>query len=207
MIRHDEAFALLHDLADGRLEPAARAAVAEHALACDACARELAAVRALRDAAAALPCDLPPDRDLWPGIADRLGDPDTNAAPAHAPTHASPRRLWPVWAAAAVIACAALAPRLRDGGDPAAPPQVASLDATYAEVRRDGETLLAAGELPEASARDLRDGMSAIDRAVHETRDALRSVADAPDQFRDLTNGYRKKIDLLQRLVGRAART
>ncbi|MCB1149916.1 hypothetical protein KDK88_00090, partial [bacterium] len=106
--------------------------------------------------------------------------------------------------AAAVVALALLAPWLR----PDRPtPETAALDAGYAQVRRDGERLLSEGGLPPVAAAELRDGMGAIDHAVRETRDALDRAAEAPDQFRRLTAGYRRKIDLLRQVVDRAART
>ena len=63
------------------------------------------------------------------------------------------------------------------------------------------------GGLPPLAAAELRDGMSAIDGAVRETRQALDRTAGAPDQFRRLTACYRRKIDLLRQVVDRAART
>lgn len=201
MMRHDDARPLLHDLVDGRLAPAARAAVAAHADACQACARELAELRALRDAAAALPAGVPPADDLWPGIAARLGDPDVRRVPA-APAPARRPRL--TWLAAAVVAAALLAPWLRPDAGPS--PAAAALDVHYDAMRRDGEALLDSDRLSPAAAAELRDGMGVIDRAVLETREALDRAAGAPDQFRRLTAGYHRKIDLLQQLVDRAAR-
>ncbi|HPF35683.1 MAG TPA: zf-HC2 domain-containing protein [Candidatus Krumholzibacteria bacterium] len=201
MMTHQEAHALLNDLLDDRLTPDARAAVAAHAAGCSVCAAELDGLRRLREAAADLPAELRPAHDLWPGIAARLGDPDAAGAPRSAVRHRRPRL---TLLAAAVVALALLAPWLRPDRTT---PETAALDAGYAQVRRDGERLLAEGGLPPLAAAELRDGMSAIDGAVRETRQALDRTAGAPDQFRRLTACYRRKIDLLRQVVDRAART
>jgi anti-sigma factor RsiW len=62
----------LDDYLDGRLADDATHVVREHLAVCDACARELAAVTAFRDAVAELPQSIEPPRDLWPGIAERI---------------------------------------------------------------------------------------------------------------------------------------
>ncbi|MBK9304232.1 MAG: zf-HC2 domain-containing protein [bacterium] len=81
----------LQDLLDGDLDAAAAAALKRHLGGCPACAAAWADLRRLRDGAAALPGEIPPAHDLWPGIAARLDD-GADARPAAArPASIRPR--------------------------------------------------------------------------------------------------------------------
>jgi anti-sigma factor RsiW len=62
----------LSEYVDGELDAVERARLESHLEACPECTRELEEMRALVAEAASLP-DLPPERDLWPDIASRLG--------------------------------------------------------------------------------------------------------------------------------------
>lgn len=96
---------LLNSYVDGALDGAAREAAERHLAGCAACRRDVERLRALVTNAAALPRSIEPERDLWPGIAPRLG-----------------RRGVPWWvgvAAAVVLAVGALlvvANRVKGGG-------------------------------------------------------------------------------------------
>ena len=83
-----------------------------------------------------------------------------------------------------------------------------NLTQSYDTVRHDGELALSSdnSRLDISGRNAMTDGMNAIDDAIRETQIAIDAVADAPEQFRHLADGYQKKIDLLQRLVRRAAR-
>jgi hypothetical protein len=61
----------LSEYVDGELAPADRAAAERHLARCAECADVLADLRALTTSAGLLP-DVAPERDLWPGIRDRL---------------------------------------------------------------------------------------------------------------------------------------
>ncbi|HPD16641.1 MAG TPA: zf-HC2 domain-containing protein [Planctomycetota bacterium] len=90
--------------ADGELDAAEAAAVEAHLAACDACAREAAAIRALDRLVAELPTPAvsPAEwRSAWAGIAARI-------APGHRVAQRSPWRRVAVFAAAAA-ACVAIA--------------------------------------------------------------------------------------------------
>jgi len=63
--------AQLDDLVDGALDVGAAGALTAHLAGCADCAREHAALLALRRAARALPRAIQPARDLWPAIAQR----------------------------------------------------------------------------------------------------------------------------------------
>src|SRR5437773_12399595 len=63
----------LNENADGRLPAAERGRVAAHVAGCAGCRAAVAELQALLAAAGALPKSNPPRRDLWGGIAARLG--------------------------------------------------------------------------------------------------------------------------------------
>jgi len=63
---------LLHETGGIDLDPAARAALEEHLTGCEECRRQAEEIAALTRAAAELPHQIAPQRDLWPGIRARL---------------------------------------------------------------------------------------------------------------------------------------
>ncbi|HEY0944638.1 MAG TPA: zf-HC2 domain-containing protein [Opitutaceae bacterium] len=63
-----EAHASLDDSVDGTLSPVESLALDAHLARCPRCREALASLRALRDAAASLPHEITPGRDLWPEI-------------------------------------------------------------------------------------------------------------------------------------------
>lgn len=213
MTRCPEFRARLHDLIDASAETRPDALLARHLAACPDCSVALEDLRRLRREATDLRRDAAPARDLWPTIAARLGDQESVAPDSVERSPGDPdavtrrsRRPHPAYlAAAAALACALLLPALR-GNVLSTSQELADLDRTYEEVRRDGEELLREDGLSPRAAADLRDGMGAIDSAVAETRRAWRQATDAPERLRSLTTGYRKKIDLLRGVVRRAAR-
>lgn len=73
-MKHADAFALLHDYVDGELSPAKVAEIEAHLDSCEECRREVAALRALASEARELRADIPPAHDLWPAIAERIGN-------------------------------------------------------------------------------------------------------------------------------------
>lgn len=62
----------LSDYVDGALTPAEASAMESHVAACPACQAELASLRELLDSAHALPAEITPTRDLWPGLMAQL---------------------------------------------------------------------------------------------------------------------------------------
>jgi len=214
MTRHDEFRSLLQDFVDFELPADKQDAVALHLAECEECSAEVDALHALRAAAQDLPAAVAPDRDLWADIEARIGaeeaqpgtceptDPParTGRTAAGRPAHWTSRL---VWAAAAVFALAVVWPQ--GSADNAS---LQDLTMTYRMVRHDGVIALSNDDtkLDASSRGTMSAGMSAIDDAIRETQAALEAAADAPEQFRHLADGYQKKIDLLQRLVRRAAR-
>ncbi len=199
MTSHCTDHATLHDYADRLLPPHQEQEVATHLTECPVCAAVVKDIRQIQSSAAELPSGIEPPADLWTGISRRLSEPRNQS-------HASSGLVRSAWAAAALIAFAFV----WSGVQPETPvdnPSLAVLDMTYENVRHDGQVLLEtdAVGLSAASATALRDGMTAIDDAVKETRLAFRRAADAPGQMRTLAEGYQKKIDLLQQLIRYAA--
>ena len=67
----------LHDYADGTLAAREVGAVEAHLASCAACQAQLASLRALLTAAAALPKEISPSRDLWRGLEASIATADT----------------------------------------------------------------------------------------------------------------------------------
>jgi hypothetical protein len=86
----------LNELLDGELNAATHDAVLAHTTTCEACATELASLRALREKAALLSRGIEPDTDLWPAIEQGISG--------AAPRARIGRRV--VWGAALVAAAA-----------------------------------------------------------------------------------------------------
>ena len=204
MTRHDELRTLLPDFVDGELSPADAEAVGVHAASCDECAAETDALHALRAAAQDLPPEIAPDGDLWPGVAARLDAPAVGD-PESATTRSAPPWARFAWVAAAAVAALLLWPGHRTSDDAW---RTDDLDAGYAAVRDDARATRATGTvaLDAEGGKAYDEGLAAIDAAVQETREALRTVADGPGQILHLAESYQRKIDLLQRLARRAAR-
>lgn len=119
----------LMDYLERDTDDATRAAMDRHAAGCASCRALLADVRRLAHDAAALP-ELTPSRDLWAGIADRIGTPVVSIAPAVtapvAPRRWSARRLMNAGLLAASLVGAVTLGYAARGGGPAgtAPPVV-----------------------------------------------------------------------------------
>ena len=75
--KHEELRSQLNDFVDESLDRELRRQVAEHLRDCADCRQEVADLRELLAAGATLPTELEPQRDLWPGIARRIGAADT----------------------------------------------------------------------------------------------------------------------------------
>jgi hypothetical protein len=203
MTSHCTDHTILHDFTDRLLPPEQQQEVAAHLTECSACAAVVEDIRHIQSSAADLPSGIEAPADIWAGIAERLDEP---ASTSRQNDRSSSGLIRSAWAAAALIAFAFLWSGLRSD-PPVDNPSLALLDMTYEDVRHDGQVLLEtdAVGLSATSATALRDGMAAIDDAVKETRLAFSRAADAPGQLRHLTEGYQKKIDLLQQLISYAA--
>lgn len=193
---------LLNDYAEGILDSRSAEDVAAHLVLCPRCAAEVDAVRALRAAAGSLPRSLDPGTDLRPAIRARRGRP----VPA-------PRRTRLIAAAAVLVIGLASLPaivRVIDGrgggvdGPAAALPSGAAtvlvLDREYdraaGELRARVER--ATGRMDPDAARLLRSNMSAVDRALVESRAALREDPASPVLRELVMARHRQRLDLLR---------
>jgi anti-sigma factor RsiW len=215
MMRCEEALRLLDDHIDGTLTPDLSAAVTAHLAGCAACRRAEIGTRAVLSAASELPAAIEPARDLWPGIAGRLGAAVVPLQPSPA---VSWRRRWAPLAAAAALLVAATAVVTarwvgpgRAAGAPAGhaavvPAKLAgdpALAAAVADYERAAVALRGAlarhrSAMAPDTARVVESNLQVVDAAI---ADLTRAVAANPND-RDLTlllaSTYQRQIELLQ---------
>ena len=193
----------LDDYVDGELPEGEFQEMELHLASCAACRNAERQLRRLLAEARALPRESAPSRDLWPGIAERLGS----------------RRLgggWTYLAAAAALVLGlvgvfvlrsgptpASAPTLVPVAVPAESPALAAAEEDYA---RASAALLAAlqdrrSSLSTETMASVEKNLEIIDQALAEVRDALRRDPDNPELTRMLAATHRRKVDVLQRVV------
>jgi predicted anti-sigma-YlaC factor YlaD len=206
----------IDDYVDGELRPPARDEVAEHLRGCADCRAEEQGVRSLLAAAATLPRELEPARELWPGIAERL--------PRLLPFPRPAARLQPLAllaAAALLIALSSLVtwrvartPETREAaGRPAAPqgtliahaPAAGLLDAEAEYARATGELLMALEARRDALAPEtlvaVEQNLRAIDDALKSLREALSADPGNQELTQLLTSTHKRKLEALRRVV------
>jgi len=218
---HDAWTDRLSEYIDGELDAAETAALEQHLKECDACAAIVVELRAVVGSAT-LAGGIEPERDLWQGIAARIG-----AQPAVIPIRRSPRRFSfsaPQLAAAAVVLMA-----LSGGAvyllQQDATPQVAAgtivqtaggagpvRDVSTAAPEPDPQVAADVDELERVLAenRDRLDpatveiverSIESIDLAIEAATSALDADPGNPYLHRQLDNTMRKKLDLLRRVT------
>ena len=205
-MNHETARTRLDALVDGELTAGERAEVDAHLAGCPECRDEAAALRRLRSGARALVDAVEPVRDLWPGIATRI---------AGAPVAAPRRRSWfEGWtqglAWAAVLAVALVGAYRLLAPVPEAPPRTAAMPAGLIpavgalemQTAAAGKELQAALALrPEgmdaATGAALAANLDVLERAIAETREAWVAHPEDPALIYELTDLYRRKLDLL----------
>lgn len=194
----------LQDYADGTLTGDARAAVAAHLRSCDACAADVAQLRALVAELRELPLEVTPPRDLLPGI---------HAGMDAARTLVSQRTLrsmrWPLAAAAVLLVAASslttlVLVRTQDTAPSPASPVAASLREVEAEYARAAGELLATlqaerGRLAPETARLIEQDIAVVDQAISEARAEL--AADPRNRMLPqlLLAAYEQKLTVLRR--------
>jgi anti-sigma factor RsiW len=204
----EEARARLDDFVDGLLGAGERAQMADHLRGCAACAADEAQLRALLAQAAALPAEVRPPIDLWPGIERRLA-----VAPGGSP--------WLRYLAAAACVALALAgvlsarvPRAAHqavgaAGEGALEP-VALRAAEMDQVERDYEQAAAAllvrvrarqDRLPPETVEQVEESLRTIDAALGQIRAALRQQPADPALHLMLAATHRKKVEVLRRVA------
>jgi hypothetical protein len=205
----------IDDYVDGELHGAERDAVARHLVECPACREQERALRVLLDGAAALPRELVPERELWPGIAARLR-PSLQSFPRR-----SPRPLT-LLAAAAVLIALSSAITWRIARAPGAPVAVTSTSAPafrlaafkpapdLLEAEREyasatSELLAAIEARRDSFAPETLDtveqSLRAIDDALKNLREALRGDPGNDELTLLLTATHKRKVDALRRVV------
>ncbi len=223
--------ARLSEYLDGELAPAERDELERHLGECADCERTLADLRRVTMRAGAL-ADRPPERDLWPGIAARIGVGGT------APVRARPLRwrrpftvtMSQLAAAAGVLLMLgagamwlAVGPRGGPTGVSGRPTPVATRPSmgpasagaqqfagsvAYAGAVADFQRVLDANRsrLDTSTVRVIEESLRTIDRAIARAQAAL--VADPSDAYLNahLAETMRRKLELMQRAVVLATR-
>jgi hypothetical protein len=204
----------LSEYLDDELAPTERAAIESHLETCRDCSAVLSDLRRVVDRARHLD-DRPPRRDLWPGIAQRIG-----ATPAH------PRVIGRRWSfSVPQLAAAAVALMTLSGGtvwliqSPGSAPSnlpVAAVDSpsvtpvamtaghnaaqSYAAAVADLERVLAGGrgQLDTTTIRVIEQNLAAIDQAIAQAQRALE--ADPANMYLNthLAETMRRKLELLR---------
>jgi len=193
----------VHGWVDGTLSREAHDEVARHLADCPACARLRDGLERLQSRVAALPREVQPPRDLWPGLRDRL---PARPIPRERPVAG---RLRP-WLAAAAVLLAGLAGLLllRDDAGTGSEP-FTTAPAAYGEVereyRRATDDLLRALDLrredlsPETLAV-VDENIRIIDDAIGRVRLAIENDPNGGDPRRMFAL-YGSKVRLLRQAV------
>jgi putative zinc finger protein len=213
----DEARDSLDDYVDGTLAEAELHEVELHLAGCAGCSEEERRLRAFLARVAALPPEVMPERDLWPGIAGRIA-----AARNRSVVRAFPRAWWTpaaglAAAAAVVVALGATLTRVwwppaRDGstGTGVAREAAWTTDPTLLSAERDYERataqLMAAldarkAALPPGTVAAVEKDLTTIDAALAQVRSALRQDPGNAQLSHMLAATHQKKVDVLQRVV------
>lgn len=194
---------------DGTLVPERRGVVEEHLAACPECRARADALRGLLVDARALPREVRPARELWPGIASRL---DNSVVRDLAARRQARWRWFPLAAAAVLLVAATVLLTLQfttpRSTSPALPPAAGvipastqSMDADFVQAARDLERVLAEhrDRLAPATIATLERNLAVIDRAIEESRAALAADPANRDLGALLRGAHRQKLDLLER--------
>lgn len=226
MLSCDDVRARLDEYVDELLERQELAQVERHLAECAGCREELRGLKALLAEAAALPEELDPPRELWPGIEARL-------APRARVLSFAPLRRWaflapPLAAAAAALLVIGLGWRPWPSASPSPGPSqapvsaeagvrtvalssAASLAQAEAEYRRATEQLLESlrserRSLPPGTLETVERNLKAIEGSLGEIRAALEQDPENAQLARLLNSTQRRKLQMLQS-VARLTRT
>ncbi len=221
----------LSDYLDDELSSSERRALEAHLATCAACSRTLDELRRVVARAGALE-DRPPTKDLWSGVARRIGVTVPSTEIDLTERREQRRRRFaftvPQLAAAAVVLVtassagvwslmqngsrpSAITPQPTPDGQPTA--QSASwvdstqrsFDASVTQLRAALET--GRNRLDTATVRILEDNLRIIDSAIAQARTALAADPGSAYLSQHLAQTMRKKLELLQRAQSIAARS
>lgn len=209
-MRCEEVRGRLDEWVEGALGERQKEAVAAHLAGCDDCRAEARALEALLAAAADLPREIRPPRELWAGIDARLAGserPRRAGLPAWAMVAAA-LALVVVTAAVTTILTRnydeAVALKLRRAGESAPPTAARDEDVPGADEARflaASQELLAGLEAQDLSPETMeivRRNLEVIDAAIAELQVALDRDPGNGELTRMLLATYQRKIDLLE---------
>jgi hypothetical protein len=211
----------LNDYAEGALEGEERERVAAHLGTCAECRAEAEGLASLLAEAAALPREIHPPRDLWPGIDARLDDatvPHLDDLRVRRPGAGLPPWALAAAALALVLVSAAasslltrrwdeaMAHKVRRAGDGAAVtasgteagPAVGDEEARFLAASRELLEGLESQDLSPETMAIVRRNLTVIDAAIAELQVALRKDPGNGELTRMLLATYQRKIDLLE---------
>lgn len=205
----------LSEYVDGDLDEAQRSALESHLAGCDACRATLVELRRVVERARAMD-ERPPARDLWPGIAGRIGLSTDDLAARRARRRISFTVPQLIAACLALIAVSAGVARLASNtpGTPrAAAIPISRLPAVQTAVwikadsgadQEVGELRLAlaegqrTGQLNPATVRKLEHSLAVIDSAIAEAKRALAADPQSPYLNHHLADTMRRKLEFLR---------
>lgn len=192
----------LSEFLEGDLSSREQEEVAAHLASCAACRRERDELEELIRQAAELPEEVPPRRDLWPGIRERLAPrvETTRASNRHA---AAARRWWPVLAAAAVLVVGfvvLLDLPAQDPGLSGADWSVMGFVQEYQALTRElaSEVQSRQSVFPASARTDLDRNLAVIDEAIARSRNALSEHPGSRQLRLMLSDNYERKVELLR---------
>lgn len=189
----------IDDWAAGRLAEGEAGRVAAHLERCEACREAARPALALAEAVGALPRAIPPARNLWPAIAERL---DEASAPRAAPwiSRLGGQGLAAAAVALVVVTAAATLLVVRPkAGAPGPDVQTGQTAATTEELLR----ALEARDLSPRTMAVVQRNLAVIDAAITELEAALAKDPDNEELARMLVSTHQKRAELVER----AART
>lgn len=206
----------LSEYLDDELGAAERIALEEHLRSCARCREDLDDLRAVVARAATL-VSVPPERELWPAVASRIGAP--NVARPERGTRRFSFTLPQLIAAglALMVLSGGMVWLARLGGPQTDFPPLAAdtpvrpanfADGAYDDAIADLERMLEAGRgrVDKETLRVLEDNLQAIDRAIAQCREAL--AADPANAYLNtyLAQARGRKLELLRTATSLANR-
>ncbi len=200
---------LLDDFVDGLLPERDRSRLEAHLTGCDSCRRDLAALQALLDDAAALPTEIDPSKDLWSAVKSQIGE--ERSVPSRLSFFNRPKY---VLAAAAlfvlVTAGSLLLPRMIERGMGSiewmmTEWQIGQITTAAMERQYLGaieELSYAVAErraaVPESALDMIDQNLRVLDDAIEESRNALWNNPSDRELQSILSTVYQQKVELLQ---------
>jgi anti-sigma factor RsiW len=184
----------LNEYVDGTLTAETRALVEAHLAACAGCREAVAELRALIAGAAGLPRSIEPGRELWSGVAKRIGTRNSGIG----------TRWWRTALAAAATLVIGFALYRRLPSSPALDrPGGEGWEAVQAEYDQAGAQLRDAlasqrARLEPATVARLRRNLGVIDAAIRESRDALARDTGNVELRGLVASAARAKVELLR---------